>query len=86
MHETWVLPLVIVAVVKDDEPEDGYKNATALAAKARSVILEDRRLNKLNFVQDLYSDRFEASAPWLREGQVFYSLAIVNVVFTILEI
>lgn len=84
MHETWTLPVILVAVVKDDEPEEGYREATSLAARARSVAIENRRLD-LEYVQDVSSSRFEASAPWMREGQMFFSLAVIDVRFVVLE-
>jgi hypothetical protein len=84
LHETWTLPVILVAVVKDSDPESGYRKATELAAKARSIVLKGSRID-LDYVQDIRSSRFEASAPWLKEGQLFYSLAVVDVIFTILE-
>ena len=86
LAEKWTVPIVLSAIVKENDVEKGYKGATEFAAKARSVILKDRTLGLRNFVQDTQSARFEASAPWLRQGSLFASNAVVNVIFTVLEI
>lgn len=83
--ETWHLPIVITPIVKADEPEDGYKLATELAAKARSVILKDRSLGLREYVQDTRSARFESSAPWHRRDTLYSAVAAVEVRFTIIE-
>lgn len=86
LHETWALPVIIVATVKnDDDPEEGYREATALAARARSVAITKGRRLGLDFVQDVASTQFEASGPWMREGSLFLSAATIEVRFTILE-
>ncbi len=85
LAEIWTLPIVLVAVVKNDEPEQGYIEATRLAADVRSVVIEDRTLGKRSIVQDTRSSRFEPSGPWHREGSQFGAVAVVEVTFKILE-
>ncbi len=83
--ENWTLPVILSAIVKEDRPEAGYRKATRLAAKARSEILKERTLGLRKFVQDSQSARFEASAPWLREGSLFAANAVLNVIFRVKE-
>jgi hypothetical protein len=84
--ERWVMPVILCAIIKDDDAESGYKNATQLAAKARSEVLKDRTLGLREFVQDTQSLRFEPSAPWLNQGNLYCSNAVLNVFFNIREI
>lgn len=84
--ETWHLPIVITPVVKEsEEPEDGYKKATELAAKARSIVIKDRSLGLRAYVQDVRSGRFEPSAPWHRRETLYSAVAVILVIFTICE-
>jgi hypothetical protein len=86
LAESWTLPVLLVSTVKNDKPEEGYQEATTLAAKARSAALkEDRSLGLRDFVQDVRSFRFEPSSPLMRDGSLFGSAAVIQVVFTILE-
>lgn len=86
IREPWTLPLALVAIVKSDDPEEGYNKASRLAALARHVMLRDaddkpdRRLG-LDYVQDVKSGRFEPSGPWHREGHLFAAVAVVMVTF-----
>lgn len=84
LHETWTFPVVLTSVVKADDTEEGYRKATRIAARARSAVLANRTLG-LRYVQDTRSSRFDAAAPWQREGNLFAAVAVVEVVFTILE-
>lgn len=86
LAEKWTMPIILSAIVKEDDTETGYKKATEYAARARTVILKDRTLGLREFVQDTQSSRFEPSAPWLRQGNLFAANAVINVIFTILEI
>lgn len=91
LQETWELPVVLAPVVKNDEPEEGYKQASAFAAKARSAIFTDelgqpdRTLGLRSLVQDVKSGRFEPSGPAHRDGSLFGAAAVVMVRFRILE-
>lgn len=84
-QEAWTLPVMLVAVVKNDDPDKGYTAATDLAARARSVVLEGRGLESRDYVQDIVSGRFECSGPWYRDGVLFSAIAVVEVKFRILE-
>lgn len=83
--EMWALDVLLIAVVKSDDPEEGYRKATALAARARSVVLKDRSLGLRGFVQDVRSGRFEPSGPDLQNDTLIAASAVVQVHFTILE-
>ena len=85
LAETWRLPIALVSIWKDDDPEEGYKMASSLAARARSVVIRDRSLGKRSYVQDTRSGRFEASAPWHSEGSLFAALALIEVIMLIRE-
>jgi hypothetical protein len=85
MAEKWTMPVILSAIVKNDDVEEGYKEATELAAKARTAVLSDRTLGLRTFVQDTRSLRFEPSAPWLRQGSLFAANAVIEVIFTIFE-
>lgn len=86
LAETWELPIVITPIIKSDDPEDGYRQATTLAAQARSAVIAGRDLDLRDFVQDVRSGRFEASAPWHRRETLYSAVAQVRVIFTILEV
>ena len=85
LAEQWRLPVILVVTVKDDDPEEGYRLATELTAKARSVVLRDRSLGLRQFVQDTKSLRFEAGGPNSQQGSLHGAAATVEVLFTILE-
>lgn len=83
--EQWTLPVIISAIVKENDPGAGYEKAGEYAAKARSEVLSDRTLGLREFVQDVQSNRFEAGGPWLREGTLFAANAVISVMFRIKE-
>lgn len=83
--ERWTLPVIISAILKENDPEAGYEKAREYAAKARSEVLADRTLGLREFVQDVQSNRFEAGGPWLREGTLFAANAVISVMFRIKE-
>ena len=85
LAEQWRLPVILVVTVKDDDPEGGYRLATELTAKARSVVLRDRSLGLRRFVQDTKSLRFEAGGPNNQQGSLHGAATTVEVLFTILE-
>jgi hypothetical protein len=67
--ELWEIPVTIVSVVKDSDPESGYAAATTLAAKARSTILCERDLGGLAYVREVKSGRFTPSSPYYRDDK-----------------
>lgn len=83
--ETWELPVTLVSIVQSDEPESAYRQAASIAARARSVVLKDRRLG-LDFVNDVVSTRFEPSRETSIDNRTIYSAAAtVTVRFRIHE-
>lgn len=84
-RERWKVPVILAAIVKEEEPEDGYANASDLAAQVRSKVLADRTLGIRAVVQDVQSNRFEPSAPWHNEGNLYASVAVVDVIFLVKE-
>ena len=85
IQESWTLPVVLAAIVKSDTPEAGYRKASSLAARARSVVLADRVLGLRQLVQDTKSARFEPGGPWHQEGNLYSAVAVVQVTFRINE-
>ncbi|MDI6840436.1 MAG: hypothetical protein QMD71_06295 [bacterium] len=85
LAEQWRLPVIFATTVKNDDPEEGYRQVTELAAKVRSAVLRNRTLGLRNFVQDTKSLRFEAGGPNHQQGSLFGAAAVVEVLFTILE-
>jgi len=83
--ETWQVDVIVLAIVKSDNPEEGYREATKLAARARSEVLKDRSLGNRKYVQDVRSGNFEASGPGLQNESLFASTAVLQVHFVILE-
>ncbi len=90
LQEKWTLPVALVAVVNKYDEDEGYREATRLAARARSAVIKERRLldvenNPLSMVQDVKGGRFEASAPWHREKTLYSAIAVINVIFRTME-
>ncbi len=85
IQEKWKLPIVLAAIVKDDNTEAGYTKASNLAALSRSALLKDRTLGLRSFVQDVRSSRFEPSGPWHNDGNLYCSVAVVDVIFLVRE-
>lgn len=86
LQERWILPVAIGAVVSSYDAETGYQEASLLAAKARAVIVKNRRLKDadgkpLEAVQDVRGGRFEPSAPWHNKGNLYTSIVVLNVIF-----
>lgn len=83
--EKWMADFIILAIVKKEDPEQGYKDANALAARARSIVLGDRTLGNRNYVQDVRSGQFEMSGPHMQNDTLSAATAIIKVSFVILE-
>lgn len=79
--ERWIMPVVLAVVVKDNQPESGFRLAARLAARARSIVLKARSLGLREVVQDTRSGRYEAYGPWHREGSLYSAIAVLEVTF-----
>ena len=75
IQETWELPIILVSVVQADQPEDGYRLATSVAARARSVALKDDRRLGLPYVSDINSTAFDPSSQHEIDNRTLYSAA-----------
>ncbi|MFW6242679.1 MAG: hypothetical protein ACOC2W_00810 [bacterium] len=85
LKEHWEMPVVLEIVTENSKSvEEGYKESTKLAAKARSIILQDRGLG-IKSVSDVTSGQFFPSGPGLSDGKLFSSMAILNVKFFTFE-
>ena len=83
--EKWQLNVLLLAIIKNTDPEEGYNQATDLAARARSAVLKDRTLGSRKYVQDVRSASFEMSGPDLRNEAITAATATIQVHFVILE-
>lgn len=85
LREAWQLPLTLVTLVQEDEPETGWRKAMDYTAKARSVVLENRRLG-LAYVNDIVSTSFEPAYQTQVDNRTIYgAAATVTVRFTVFE-
>lgn len=87
IREQWLFPIILVAMTHDNNPENGRLLVQELVAKARSVLLKDRRLGLNGIVQDIYSDTYEPSTDWQRDtkNSIFYAMTTINVRFNVCE-
>lgn len=88
LAELWTLPVVLAAlIVETEDPPDGYREATRWAGRALEVVLREgtNRNLGLDFVEDVVSSRFEASSPRMRQKNIYWSDAVVDVRFRRLE-
>lgn len=83
--EKWTFDVLLLAIVKNDDPAEGTREATALAARARTAVLKDRSLGQRRYVQDVRSINFEMSGPNLQNESLFAATATLQVHFIILE-
>ena len=86
LAETWTLPIVSICFVENLDPEKGYKEANRLTALARTVILKDKVLKGLDYVQDIQSGGFNLAQRDPENKVIFGAGATINIIFTILEI
>ncbi len=86
LAETWTLPVILICFVENLDPEKGYKEANRLVALARTVVLKDKILKKLDYVQDIQSGMFNLAQRAPETEIIFGAGATINIIFTILEI
>lgn len=86
LGESWTLPVTIAALVSNDDPEQGARDAVRLAALARTEVLRDRRLG-LAYVLDVTSTAFDAAARTTEANRnLYWADATVTVRFKTLEV
>lgn len=88
LAEIWNLQVIIGAVVKEfDDPDLGFMNATALAAKAQQVLLGRVRRWNLDFIDHVTPVKFDPSTPKTAndKASLFWADAVINVSFRRLE-
>jgi len=76
LRETWTMPLSIVSLIVNTKPEEGYREANALAAQARKVVLSNRSL-ALPFVLDVISVGFDPARQNGIDNLIVYSAAAI---------
>lgn len=82
MAEEWEMTVSLVAIVKNENPEEGNKAAIDLASRARGVFITKGSRNlSLRYVRDIRSGKFEFSSPYDGEGNVYASLAELKITF-----
>jgi hypothetical protein len=76
LAESWTMAVHVAALVKNDDQEAGSKLASQLAAKARAVILANRRLGGaplgLAYVNDVVSTSFDPFGERGPENRVLH--------------
>lgn len=85
LQEEWEMNVILTSVVKRADPQEGFNEATRLAAQARSTILKDRTLGHRGFVQDTRSVRFVPSQEQNQRKDFFAAAAVIQVRFRIIE-
>lgn len=85
--EKWVVDVLIIAIIRDNDPATGYRTVNKLASRARSVLLKDRSLGNRKYVQDVRSLRYDPSGPVLpgTNESLHAASATIQVHFVILE-
>ena len=82
--EDWTLPVQLIAVVKNNDPEKGYYEAFRLAARARSVILKDRNFG-LPYVRDTISYGFDETEEPNKRKNFYAHYALLWTRFEVYE-
>ncbi len=86
IREVWTVPVNVVALYYTVlGPDTGYREATKIAARARSVLLADRNLGKPGVVHDARSLQFTSSDWRYRDGLVYAAVATIQVRFRVTE-
>lgn len=82
--EEWILPLVLVVVHQNNDPEQGHIEATNLIDKVRSIIMKSNKLGGLPYIYDIKSGSFEPSHPMpANEKGLFGAGTTLNIHFHI---
>lgn len=82
--EDWELPVQLIAITKNADPMEGYYESFKLAARARSVILKNRKLG-LNYVRDTISKSFEPTSVPNNRKNLYAHFALLFTHFNVLE-
>lgn len=83
IHETIDYELSLLAIVTNDDPEEGLDEAEKWSAEATAVVLADRHLG-LDFVNDAKFVRGIPVSGAHTEGRRSGSVSVITVTFTIL--
>lgn len=84
IKEDWDLPIQLIAIVKNTDPVLGYYESFKLASKARSVILQNRKLG-LKFVSDTISKSFSPTDAPNNRKNLYAHYSLLNTRFYVLE-
>mgnify|MGYP001229620826 FL=1 len=87
LAELWNLDIILGAIVKNDNPEEGFLEATRLAAKAQQSLLGRDRRWGLPFVEHVTATRFDPSSPRNSNAKrsLFWADSVITVRFRRLE-
>ena len=92
-YEDWVMPIFLVAMVKDiNDQKAGQKAAAAIAAKGRSLVLGLQQATTqvtygitAGLIDDVLSMRFATTTPMLDANAVHVATATLAVKFSMIE-
>lgn len=81
LAESWSMAIHLASLVKDDDQDAGRRLAVSIAARARAIVMRDRRLGAgLPYVNDIVSTSFDPFGERGPENRVLHwSDAVVTV-------
>jgi hypothetical protein len=84
LTEWWELPLRVMVMIRNEDPTQGYMEATDLAARARAILLTQTSQNLgLPYLKWIKSSTFDPAGPWSREGEYHRAEAELKVAFSV---
>lgn len=84
IREEWSMNLQIVCLVKSNNPQEGQRLSTKYAARARSVLIKDKRLG-LGYVQGIKSKDMNRNNSRFTHGNIYGASCGVTITFTTFE-
>jgi hypothetical protein len=77
----WQIPITIVCVYQDEEPEIGQDKAEEYTAIARSILLKSRNLGYPDFIKDIKDLSFLSEGEEYQQGNIYTSAAQLTITF-----
>ncbi|MYL36021.1 hypothetical protein GLW05_20840 [Pontibacillus yanchengensis] len=83
--EYWSFPIQVMSVYASNDTEEGYLKATDLAARARRILVQDKRMGLSNIVYEVESARFLPTSSFGVRGNDYAAIAEIVVKMTVDE-